>query len=134
MGLFNFFKKPKSEVEQYYEQRNARAAQQQSSTPEFTEPMLQSADYDTPFRIEVQDVFSITGRGTVITGQVTSGFVCVGDTVTLVRMDGTRREITITGIEMFRKLLDTAQAGDNVGLLLRGLTKNDIGRGDVLTK
>lgn len=134
MGLFDFFKKPKSEVEQYYEQRNARETQQPANNPEFAAETSRLVNDNAPFCIEVQDVFTITGRGTVITGQVASGSVRVGDTVTLLRTDGTCREVVIAGIEMFRKLLDIAQAGDNVGLLLRGLTKNDISRGDILTK
>ena len=90
-------------------------------------------DYGT-FRITVQDVFSITGRGTVITGQIESGSITVGDTVTLRRKDGSSREVVVTGLEMFRKMLDTAKQGDNVGLLLRGIARNEVGRGDVLEK
>lgn len=136
MGLFDFFKKPKSDVEQYYEQRNAREAQErmQGNGNSYTEPNVQQDYYGENFRIEVQDVFTITGRGTVITGQVASGSVRVGDTVTLQRLDGSSREVVVTGLEMFRKLLDTAEAGDNVGILLRRIGRNDIGKGDILTK
>lgn len=90
-------------------------------------------DYGT-FRITVQDVFSITGRGTVITGQIESGSITVGDTVTLRRKDGSSREVEVTGLEMFRKMMDTAKQGDNVGLLLYGIARNEVGRGDVLEK
>ena len=82
----------------------------------------------------MQDVFTITGRGTVIVGQVESGSVHVGDNVTLKRLDGSTRNVTVTGIEMFRKVMNVAQTGDNVGILLRGLTKDDISKGDVLYK
>ena len=84
------------------------------------------------FRITVEDVFSITGRGTVITGQVESGSVSVGDIVRLKRTDGSSRDVAVTGIEMFRKMMNTAQQGDNVGLLLRDVEKSGVGRGDVL--
>lgn len=86
------------------------------------------------FRIVVEDVFSITGRGTVITGRVQSGCVAVGDIVTLRRLDGSAREVAVCGIEMFRRMLDRAVKGDNVGLLLQGLTKSDVGKGDVLER
>ena len=79
-------------------------------------------------------MFSITGRGTVITGQVRSGRVAVGDRVTLKRLDGSVREVNIGGIEMFRRMLDKAEKGDNVGILLRGLEKSDVGRGDILER
>ena len=84
------------------------------------------------FRVTVEDVFSITGRGTVITGRVESGSVTVGDIVRLRRRDGRAREVAVTGIEMFRKMLNTAKQGDNVGLLLRDVERNGVGRGDVL--
>ena len=88
----------------------------------------------TGFRLTVQDVFSIKGRGTVVTGTVESGSVRVGDTVRQTRADGTARDVTITGVEMFRTIVDAANAGDNVGLLLRDLGRADIGPGDVLTR
>ncbi len=83
------------------------------------------------FRITVEDVFGITGRGTVVTGRVESGSVNVGDIVRLRRMDGSGRDVAVTGIEMFRKMMDMAKQGDNVGLLL-DVGKNGVGRGDVL--
>lgn len=84
------------------------------------------------FCITVEDVFTITGRGTVITGRVESGTVRVGDILALHRTDGSVLETAVGGIEMFRKMLDMAKQGDYVGLLLRGLAKADVGRGDVL--
>ncbi len=90
-------------------------------------------DVDHPFLMPVEDVFTITGRGTVATGRVERGVVKVGDTVEIVGM-GEKRSVVVTGVEMFRKLLDQAQAGDNVGLLLRGVDRKDIERGQVLSK
>ena len=88
---------------------------------------------DKPFLLPVEDVFTITGRGTVATGRVERGTVKVGDTVEIVGM-GSNKQTVITGVEMFRKLLDQAEAGDNVGLLLRGVERNEIERGQVLAK
>jgi elongation factor Tu len=81
------------------------------------------------FRLAVQDVFSITGRGTVVTGRVETGTVHVGD---VLRVNGAGREVTIDGIEMFRKRTNSASVGDNVGLLLRNVRREDIDSGDVL--
>ena len=88
---------------------------------------------DKPFLMPVEDVFSITGRGTVVTGRVERGTVKVGDTVEIVGIKDTRSAV-ITGVEMFRKLLDQAEAGDNIGVLLRGIAREDIVRGQVLAK
>ncbi len=88
---------------------------------------------DKPFLMPVEDVFSITGRGTVATGRIERGIIKVGETVELVGMNS-EKSTTVTGVEMFRKLLDEGQAGDNVGLLLRGVAKDDIQRGMVLAK
>ena len=88
---------------------------------------------DKPFLMPVEDVFSITGRGTVATGRIESGIVKVGEELSLVGM-GADAKTTCTGVEMFRKLLDEGQAGDNAGLLLRGVDKADIARGMVLAK
>ena len=90
-------------------------------------------EIDKPFLMAVEDVFSITGRGTVATGRIERGKVKVGETVQIVGIRDTR-ETTVTGVEMFRKLLDEGMAGDNVGLLLRGIQKEDIERGMVLVK
>jgi len=90
-------------------------------------------DMDKPFLMPVEDVFSITGRGTVGTGRVERGVVKQGDEVEIIGIRDTRKTV-VTGVEMFRKLLDQAQAGDNVGLLLRGVDKNDLERGMVVAK
>lgn len=88
-------------------------------------------DIDKPFLMPVEDVFSISGRGTVATGRIERGIVKVGGEVAIVGIRDTKKTI-VTGVEMFRKLLDQGQAGDNVGLLLRGIEKNDIERGQVV--
>ena len=90
-------------------------------------------DLDKPFLMPVEDVFSITGRGTVATGRVERGIVKVGDEVELVGL-GETKKTTVTGVEMFRKSLDQGQAGDNIGALLRGIDKTEIQRGQVLAK
>jgi elongation factor Tu len=89
---------------------------------------------DKPFLMPVEDVFTITGRGTVATGRVERGVVKVGDTVEIVGMMEKPRSVVVTGVEMFRKLLDQAMAGDNIGALLRGVERKDIQRGQVLAK
>jgi len=89
---------------------------------------------DKPFLMPVEDVFSITGRGTVATGRVERGIAHVGDEVEIVGLTDEPRKVVITGLEMFRKMLDEAQAGDNVGALLRGVQRNEIERGQVLAK
>jgi len=93
---------------------------------------LPQRDIDKPFLMSVEDVFTITGRGTVATGRVEKGKVKVGDAVELVGLQETRKSVA-TGIEMFRKLLDDAQAGDNIGMLLRGIEKNQVERGQVIS-
>jgi len=90
-------------------------------------------DVDKPFLMPVEDVFSITGRGTVATGRIESGVIKVGEDIDIVGM-GSDKKTTCTGVEMFRKLLDQGEAGDNAGLLLRGVDKEDIQRGMVLSK
>lgn len=89
---------------------------------------------DLPFLMPVEDVFSITGRGTVGTGRVERGTVKVGDEVEIVGLAPENKKTVVTGVEMFRKLLDKAEAGDNIGVLLRGIQKNEIERGQVLCK
>ena len=96
----------------------------------FPEPVR---ELDKPFLMPVEDVFSITGRGTVATGRVERGLVKVGDEVEIVGL-GETKKTTVTGVEMFRKSLDQGQAGDNVGALLRGVDKTEIQRGQVLAK
>ncbi len=89
---------------------------------------------DLPFLMPVEDVFSITGRGTVATGRVERGTVKVGDTIEIVGLSDENRTTVVTGVEMFRKLLDQAEAGDNIGVLMRGIQKDEIERGQVLCK
>ena len=126
MGLFDIFRKKKPDDGTYHREAG-------SSAGDYYNTGVSCGDYGV-VRITVQDVFSITGRGTVITGQIESGSITVGDTVTLRRRDGSSREVVVAGLEMFRKMLDTAKQGDNVGLLLRGVDRNEVDRGDVLEK
>jgi elongation factor Tu len=91
-------------------------------------------DTEKPFMMPVEDVFSITGRGTVATGRVERGQVKVGDEVEIIGLQEENKKTTVTGVEMFRKLLDYAEAGDNIGALLRGVAREDIQRGQVLAK
>jgi elongation factor Tu len=90
-------------------------------------------DIDQPFLMSIEDVFSITGRGTVVTGRIDRGVVKVGETIEIVGLKDTQTTV-VTGVEMFRKLLDQGQAGDNVGILLRGIEKEAVQRGQVLAK
>ena len=92
---------------------------------------LPARDIDKPFLMSVEDVFSITGRGTVATGRVEKGKIKVNDNVEIIGIQDTRKSV-VTGVEMFRKLLDEAQAGDNIGVLLRGVEKNQVERGQVI--
>ena len=119
MGLFDIFRKKDRDDGTYRRDRSR-------------DEELYGFGAEKNFRVTVEDVFSITGRGTVITGRVESGSVTVGDIVRLRRRDGSAREVAVTGIEMFRKMLNTAKQGDNVGLLLRDVERNGVGRGDVL--
>jgi elongation factor Tu len=89
---------------------------------------------EKPFLMPVEDVFSITGRGTVATGRIELGVVNTGDELELIGLGATKRKSVCTGVEMFRKILDRGEAGDNVGLLLRGVDKKEIKRGMVLAK
>ena len=91
-------------------------------------------DQDKPFLMPIEDVFSITGRGTVATGRIESGVINTGDPVDIIGMGAEKMTSTVTGVEMFRKILDRGEAGDNVGLLLRGIEKTDIRRGMVIAK
>ena len=93
---------------------------------------LPPRDLDKPFLMPVEDVFSITGRGTVATGRIETGVIKVGDEVQIIGLGAEGKKSVVTGVEMFRKLLDQGEAGDNVGLLLRGIDKNEIKRGMVI--
>jgi elongation factor Tu len=95
-------------------------------------PMPERA-IDKPFLMPIEDIFSIQGRGTVVTGRVERGIVKVGEEMEIVGFRDTRKTV-VTGVEMFKKLLDQGQAGDNVGLLLRGIEKDDVERGQVIAK
>ena len=95
---------------------------------------LPARDVDKPFLMPVEDVFTITGRGTVATGRIETGVANTGDAVEIIGMGADKLTSTITGVEMFRKILDRGEAGDNVGLLLRGIAKEDIKRGMVIVK
>jgi len=97
----------------------------------FPDPVRET---DKPFLMAVEDVFTITGRGTVATGRVERGMVKVGDEIEIVGIHPETRKTVVTGVEMFRKLLDQAQAGDNIGVLLRGVARDEIERGQVLCK
>jgi elongation factor Tu len=90
-------------------------------------------DIDKPFLMPIEDIFSISGRGTVVTGRVERGIVKVGEEIEIVGIRPTQKTV-VTGVEMFRKLLDQGQAGDNIGVLLRGTKKDDVERGQVLSK
>ena len=127
--LFGLFKKRNQVDGTYHRDRSADNGQNDYGYAEGL--------YDTVsegFRMTIEDVFTITGRGTVVTGKVETGSVSVGDTVILRRVSGGTKEVTITGVEMFRKILDKAVKGDNVGLLLRGVDRAEVGRGDILEK
>ena len=95
---------------------------------------LPPRDIDKPFLMPVEDVFSITGRGTVATGRIETGVIHTGDEVQIIGLGAEGLKSVVTGVEMFRKILDEGQAGDNVGLLLRGIDKNEIKRGMVIAK
>ena len=91
-------------------------------------------DVDKPFLMPIEDVFTITGRGTVVTGRIERGVLKVNETVDIIGIKQEKTTTTVTGIEMFRKLLDEGQAGENVGLLLRGIKREDVERGQVIIK
>ncbi len=91
-------------------------------------------DVDKPFLMPIEDVFTITGRGTVVTGRVERGQVKVGDEVNIVGLKDENKKTVVTGVEMFRKLLDYAETGDNIGRLLRGIDRKEVERGQVLAK
>jgi elongation factor Tu len=95
---------------------------------------LPPREVDKPFLMPIEDVFSITGRGTVATGRIERGVINSNDTVDIIGMQDEKLSSTVTGVEMFRKILDRGEAGDNVGLLLRGIEKTDIRRGMVIAK
>ena len=89
---------------------------------------------DQPFLMPIEDVFGIKGRGTVVTGRIERGQVKTGEEIEIIGLDRATRKVVVTGVEMFRKTLDSGQAGDNVGCLLRGIERDDVERGQVLAK
>jgi len=93
---------------------------------------LPERDQDKPFLMPIEDVFSITGRGTVATGRIETGVINTGDQVDIIGMGAEKLKSVVTGVEMFRKILDRGEAGDNAGLLLRGIDKDEIRRGMVI--
>jgi elongation factor Tu len=132
MGLWPFGrKKDDRSVEVLLEEANA-ASPTGPATAAAGPPVVPAGDGS--FRMPVADIFTIQGRGTVVTGRVESGTVRVGMQVNVVRDGGVATTTTVTGVEMFRKLLDEGRAGDNVGALLRGVKKEDVERGQVLAK
>ena len=118
--MFGLFRRKKSEEEQYLEDLERR--RREAQTPE-----------GAGFQMTVEDVFSISGRGTVVTGRVSRGELSQGDRVLIRCRDGRVQESRVGGIEAFRKTMKTARAGEIVGVLLQGVTKDQVGRGDTLT-
>ena len=120
--MFGFLKKKKSEEELYLEELEQRKRNQGDS-----------GGNSSGFELTVEDVFSISGRGTVVTGRVSRGEISQGDRVLIRCRDGRVQESRVGGIEAFRKTMKTARAGEIVGVLLQGVTKDQVGRGDTLT-
>ena len=120
--MFGFLKKKKSEEELYLEELEQRKRNQGDS-----------GGNSSGFELTVEDVFSISGRGTVVTGRVSRGELSRGDRVLIRCRDGRVQESRVGGIEAFRKTMKTARAGESVGVLLQGVTKDQVGRGDTLT-
>lgn len=133
MGLFDFFKKlSKSDVELYYEERNKLTKEQSINNMQYCNSANNA--FESGFSMVIEDVFSIRGKGTVVVGHIKSGFIRKGDTVTLQYINGATRSVVVAGIEKLSKRLDFAQAGEKVGMLLKGISDTDIGRGDILVK
>lgn len=135
MSFFDRFRKKETDVERYQRELDARRAAQAtapaaSETPEPRSPQSPGSGADL---LLVKDVFTITGRGTVVVGQCERPFA-VGDKAAVLCSDGSRRDTTVAGIEKFRKTTDHAQPGENVGVLLQGLTKHDIAPGTRLQR
>jgi translation elongation factor EF-Tu-like GTPase len=129
MGLFGRKKTDDMDVDKLLDQANV-ASPTGPATAATTAPAGPTGD--GTFRLPVEDVFFITGRGVVVTGRVESGTVRVGMQVHVVRDSGVAMTTTVTGVEMFRKVLDSATTGDNVGLLLKGLSKEQLHSGDLI--
>jgi elongation factor Tu len=129
MGLWPFTKKDDRSVEALLEEANAASPTGPATAAAGPAAV---ATGDGSFRMPVEDIFSIRGRGTVVTGRVESGTVRVGMKVNVVRDGGVATTTTVTGVEMFRKVLDSATTGDNVGLLLKELSKEQLRAGDLI--
>ena len=123
MGFFDFFKKKDDLTKEMESNRNSKAAEHNMPAP---------ASMGTSGMMTVQDVFTISGRGCVATGQIEAGSFSVGDTVEICHADGSVVSSRIDGIEAFRKLFTTANVGDNVGILLKGADKSTVRAGDVI--
>ena len=139
MGLFDIFKsKKKSDgVIEEYGRTSQNYSNSYETNSEDTSDAYHNSSYHDPshsFELTVEDVFTITGRGTVAVGKVSLGVIHTGDEVFIQTTTGETISSVIIGIEMFRKLLSVAQEGDTVGLLLRGINRNQIGRGDLIYK
>jgi translation elongation factor EF-Tu-like GTPase len=135
MGLWPFGKKKADDMSVETLLDRANTASPTGPAPAVapaTDPGAAPVAGDGTFRMPVEDVFSIHNRGTVVTGRIESGTVRVGMQVDVVRGGGVATTTTVTGVEMFRKVLDSATAGDNVGLLLKGLSKEQLHQGDVI--
>lgn len=131
MGIFDILRKiTEDNVESTTTIRYASDARSDNSPDNSTPAMAVSGS----FRFVIDDVFSITGRGTVVTGKVESGQVSVGEAVQLRKADGECKSVTVNGIEVFRQMLQTASEGMNVGILISDVTKSDVSRGDVLER
>lgn len=126
MGFFDLFRKKETDVERYQRELEER----REEAPEWEPPQ---GEHFCDHLMQVEDVFAVAGRGTVVTGRCITTFM-VHDTVSVLNPDGTRVDAEITGIEMFRQMTDCANPGDNVGVLLRGLTRNDVKRGALLVR
>lgn len=125
MGLFDFLRKKETDVERYQRDLDARRSASAAVAP--------AREQSGSALLQVEDVFAITGRGTVVVGKCTAPFG-VRDAVIVINPDGSRRESVVMGLEMFRQKCDHAEPGDNVGVLLRGLTRQDVARGAWIRK
>ncbi len=126
MGLFDLFRKEKTDA-----LGNSLDVDLDTNS---NSDIRTNYDYNGSFRMVVEDVFTITGRGTIVTGRIEIGSIQIGDEVIIQRTNGETFKTKVTGVEMFRKLLKMAQAGDNVGLLLSGISRNQVERGDTICK
>lgn len=135
--MFNFFKKKEISNSEEYKKEKEIASKNQPVDEEYFSRVVkeETVTNSGPFRMVIDDIFALTGMGTVVTGKVELGSVSVGDVVKLVSAKtGVSREVTVKGIEMFRKRMQTASAGENVGIWLKDVQKSDISKGDYLEK